>query len=78
MGASDLASMFSEELILTESVAGTPDECIEQLQKKVLDPRFDVLNFAPFTPEPEDENWRKAVDLLMKEIVPALRLPGRT
>jgi len=77
MGAADLARMFPEELILTESVAGTPDECIEQLQKKVLHPGFDVLNFAPFTPEPEDANWRKAVELLMKEVVPALNLPGR-
>jgi alkanesulfonate monooxygenase SsuD/methylene tetrahydromethanopterin reductase-like flavin-dependent oxidoreductase (luciferase family) len=75
MGASDLG--FPEDVLLTESVAGTPDECVEQLKEKVLHPGFDVLNFAPFAPEPEAENWRKAVKILMEDVVPKLGLPGR-
>ena len=55
----------------------SPDECVEQLKPKVLHPDFDVLNFAPFAPEPEAENWRKAVKILMEEVVPKLGLAGR-
>ena len=36
MRATDLG--FSEEILLAESVAGMPDECIEQLKEKVFHP----------------------------------------
>ena len=73
-GSTELAREIPIETHLEMAVAGTPDDCIEQLQRTVVDPRFDVLHVALFVPPPEPENLPKALELLMKEIVPAINV----
>jgi alkanesulfonate monooxygenase SsuD/methylene tetrahydromethanopterin reductase-like flavin-dependent oxidoreductase (luciferase family) len=66
-------SLISDQVIAESGViiAGTPDECIRQLDAMLRAAKpygFDIIDIA----SPLGPDWNEAIDLICREIIPEL------
>jgi hypothetical protein len=75
----EMDSLISDSMIADSGVviAGTPEECVEQLDATLRAAKpysFDIIDMA----SPLGPNWNEAIDLICGEIIPALNRQAST